>query len=349
MPARPKGLASVKHVFGWESRHDRELAGAIQPLADIGVVLSAATRDMDRSHQGPKGEAWYPYVREWAGWCQRLTGAYLQYAVITEGDLTPAGLRRYALVILPDTTCMSGAACRAVVDYVAGGGALIFTRDAGLYDETGRRDSRTERRLDALGAEIAAAARQRLASGNPTVRFGRHGRGKWAYFANRPGRIVFSEYNRLGAPRIRNVPEMTGVPGDTVRLHEALMMEAVRWAAGESRPLAVRQAPPGLLIKAFGRPAGRPRAVRIHLLNVRGLSAKAGDRIPARSPVTYPPQTEALVLDAAIRAVRQAYVISPDWPGRKPAGIRRLGGVCRVTIPKHTLKRYAVLCLDCGR
>ncbi len=342
----PKDLAQFEELFGWEEKHKAELTGAIRPLAAIGILSSAATRNMELAHLGPIGEAWYPYVREWAGWCQTLTDAYRQYATIIEPELTLSGLRQYALVILPDTSCMSDDACQAIVDYVAQGGNLIVTHKAGTCDETGAQRSMPEYRLAKLGFNADAADGSAAFSGPQVARFGKYGLGKWAYFANRPGRIVFGEFNSLGKPRIRNVPSAPAASAADLQLQLSLMMDAVRWMEDAGQPLTVVQAPPGLLIKAFRRPDNN---LVVHLLNCRGDSVAVGGMIPADAPPTYPAQADDIDLALRLNSIAQAYLISPDWKGRKPAKVKRAGGGCRITIPAHTLKRYAVLCITAGK
>lgn len=338
----PKDMALFDELFGWEERHKGELARAIRPLADIGVLLSASTRDMDLPHLDPRWEAWYPYVREWAGWCETLTDEYMQYAMLADQELTLSRLRQYALIILPDTSCMSDAACQAVVEYVARGGNLIFTHKAAACDETGSQKPMPGHRLGKLGIDASAADCCSSSSGQPTVRFGNHGLGKWVYFANRPGQAVFSEFNYLEKPRTRNAPDAPAVSDEDWKLQKSLMMDAVRWAAGDKRPLTVAQAPRGLLIKAFRR---ENNGLVVHLLNCRGDSVKFGEKIPANSLVKYPPQENDISLELRLDSIKKAYLISPDWKGRKPVKVERTGGGFRITIPAHTLKRYAVLCV----
>jgi len=339
----PKDMKLFAELFGWEEKHKDELTGAIRPLADIGVLLSAATRDMAVSHMAPMGEAWYPHVREWSGWCETLTDEYLQYAMIVEPELTLSCLRQYALIILPDTTCLSDAACQAVVEYVAQGGNLIFTHKTGTCDETGSPSLMPEHRLGRLGINAGAGSWDSSSSEQPAFRFGNHGLGKWVYFTHTPGRMVYVEANTRGTPRVNNVPTIS-VSEEDRQLQKSLMLNAVRWAAGNERSLTVKQAPEGLLIKAFNQQNNKRRSVVVHLLNCLGEeSVKFGEVIPDKEPIKFPPLKNDIILELRLDSIKQAYLISPDWPGRKPVKFKRIDGVFHLAIPAHTLKRYEAL------
>ena len=124
------------------------------------------------------------------------------------------------------------------------------------------------------------------------------------------------------------------------------MIQAVRWATGDQWSVTVKQAPRGLLIKAFCR---KDNGLVVHLLNCRADSVKCGEVVPASSLVDFPSQEEDIRLEVRLSSVRKAYLISPDWEGKKPAKVNRASGKFRITIPAHTLKRYAVLYISTGK
>ena len=121
------------------------------------------------------------------------------------------------------------------------------------------------------------------------------------------------------------------------------MIQAVRWALADQLPLTVKQAPAGLLIKAFQHQNSKRQAVAIHLLNLRGESVKFGEVIPEKYPVKFPSLENDIILELRFDSIKQAYLISPDWPGEKPVKVKPTNNGIQLTIPAHTLKRYEVL------
>lgn len=336
----PKDLASFGQLFGWEEKYKKVLAGAIRPVANIGVLLSAATRDMS-DHQG----GWNYYVRELVGWCEALTDENLQYAVITDADLTVSRLRQYELVILPNAACLNDAALRDVGKYTAKGGSVIWTHETGFKDETGspRPGKRRLAKLVRMEGETAAGGMSWPEQRRQAVRFGKYGLGKYAYFAHKPGLAVYTTTNLSGKHRARDTDDIPAVTVDDQDLQRSLMIGAVRWAAANRFPLTIKQAPTGILVKAFHRKNNNRPAMVIHLLNLRGESVKFGESIPSNYPEKYPPLDKDIVLDLRQTSLKQAYLISPDWPGRKTVKVERCKDGFRITIPARALKQYAAL------
>lgn len=331
----PEDLALFGELFGWEEKHKRELVGMIRPLANIGVLLSAATRDMSDHSRGG-----HYYIPELVGWSEALTDEYIQYAVMREQELTLSHLRQYALVILPNAACLSDTACQTLLEYVDGGGNVILTHETGLFDETGLKKT-AEHRLENLGINWDTARDEYSSSRQPSrnVQYGEYGRGKWVYFMHRPG---FS----VGQLPYRGAKEFPAVPEEEQKLQRALIIEAVLWAVGNEFPVTVKEAPDGLLIKAFQHQDSKRQAIVVHLLNCRGAEpVKFGEVIPEKYPVKFPSLEKDIILELRLDSIKQVYLISPDWPGKKPVKVNPVNNGYRLIIPADTLKRYEVLCL----
>jgi hypothetical protein len=71
------------------------------------------------------------------GSLRMLDALHIQHAVIADWNLKPEFLKPYALVILPNTACMSDAQVAAVREYVSGGGSLLATAESSLFDADG--------------------------------------------------------------------------------------------------------------------------------------------------------------------------------------------------------------------
>lgn len=327
----PGDMALYRELFGWEEEHREELRGAIQPLASVAVLLSAATRDMSDHSRG-----WNYYVREIVGWCEALTDEYIQYAVMVEQELVLARLQRYRLVILPNAACLSNKACRSLVDYVAQGGSLVLTSETGLRDETGSKNV-GENRLDLL-----LGVNRGCSADDTPVQFGQLGQGKWAYFADRPGMATYTTTNQPAETRTRDTEDVPCVSQDDQDSQRSLMIQAVKWATEGQHLLTVKGAPDGLLIKAFWQRKGK--AALVHLLNCRGEgSVGFGEVIPERYRPRWPALEEDVVLELRSTELKEAYLISPDWPGKKPVRSTPISEGLQLVIPANALKRYAVM------
>ncbi len=327
----PVDMELYRELFGWEEEHKDELNGAIKPLANIAVLLSASTRDM-----ADHGGGWNYYVRELVGWGEALTDEFIQYAVIVEQELTLSNLRQYALVILPNAACLSDEINQAILEYVALGGNLIFTNETGSYDETGSKKTAAKRLDTFLGINGKAS----LSPGS--VLFGKYELGKWVYFSHKPGVAVYTTSNELGKPRRRDV-DVPAVSDEEQTLQKSLMMAGVRWAVGNQYPLVIKQAAKGLLIKAFKNKDNK--AIVIHILNCRGEdAADFGEIIPEDYPVENPPLENDIIIELCIDSIKRAYLFSPDWNGEKEIKAASTGDkIFQLNIPKNTLKRYEVL------
>jgi len=177
------------------------------------------------------------------------------------------------------------------------------------------------------------------------VEFGAYGRGQWAYFTNKPGMAAYTTINQVNAIRKRAA---TGNLADKERyLQESMMRGAVRWALEEKTPLTVKNAPAGILIKAFRKVSNN--AIIVHILNCRGEKAvNFGSVIPAKYEVDYPGLDDDIFLELVLSSVKHAYLFSPDWNGTRAVEVvQGKKGVFRLIVPADALRRYSVLFVVC--
>ncbi len=122
------------------------LQGA-EPLKYVGIVSSELTM----YYRGRSDHSCHS--NEMLGSLRMLDPLHLQHAVIADWNLKPEFLKPYALVILPNTACMSDAQVAAVREYVKGGGSLLTTAESSLLDADGnvRKDFAL---ADVLGVNI---------------------------------------------------------------------------------------------------------------------------------------------------------------------------------------------------
>jgi hypothetical protein len=82
------------------------------------------------------------------GYFEVLTRRHIPFDIVLDQDLTSAKLARYKALVLPDGACLSPASAKAIREFVANGGSLLASFEAGFYDERGEP---TPALLDLLG------------------------------------------------------------------------------------------------------------------------------------------------------------------------------------------------------
>ena len=102
-----------------------------EPLKYVGIVSSEPTM----FYRGRSDRSCHAH--DLLGSLRMLDALHIQHAVIADWNLHPDFLKPYALVILPNTGCMSDAQVAAVREYVRGGGSLLATAESSLFDERG--------------------------------------------------------------------------------------------------------------------------------------------------------------------------------------------------------------------
>jgi len=111
-------------------------------------VLGAELVPWAAIHFGEDTLAWYAnangreatdaYLENVFGIFQAALETHLPIAVITDDDLASVeALRRYAVVVLPNSACLSDVQAAALTRYVKGGGGLVATFQSGMFDEFG--------------------------------------------------------------------------------------------------------------------------------------------------------------------------------------------------------------------
>lgn len=118
-----------------------------ESVADIALLWSYATANNYQSSaeetdftdeqselsEKTKGDA----SSSFKGWFDALSRSRILFNVIDEVALTDGSLDKYKLLILPNTSCLSGSEAQSVEKFVEKGGNLISSFDTSFYDETG--------------------------------------------------------------------------------------------------------------------------------------------------------------------------------------------------------------------
>jgi hypothetical protein len=250
---------------------------------------------------------------------QALIQAKIPFDLIFDAHL--ADLSKYRVLILPETECLSDAQLAAVRRFVEGGGGLIATGQAGLYDEWRRVRVRPGLAglVDSQGPARGYQERvEREGAAGKAVRKS-YGKGRVAYFPA----VEFD-----GPP-----PEMGNHFAIDNRFwkaprNRAEIAEAVRWAAGEEMPVEV-SGPPFLVVHLVRQP--KQRRMLLHLVNYDRKTPSI-DGVEARCRL------------AEAQAVKEVRVYSPDR--EQPVMLEARTAEGRVSFTAPSVKIYSVVAVE---
>ena len=134
----------VKVGFNFESTYP-ELYLHPESIAEVAVLFSARTvwlhddnDDQSQSVNKSTGMNDPASTDCWAGWCEVLALANIQFDTIGENDLEEKRyFNRLRLIIVPNAVCLSDKAMEALKVFVSQGGKTIITHQTGLKNENG--------------------------------------------------------------------------------------------------------------------------------------------------------------------------------------------------------------------
>lgn len=98
------------------------------------LVMSDTTKTFYGRSSGKVEER---YLAHAFGTFRACVEEHLPTTVIEDWNLTAAELKKYAVLILPNTACLSDEQLKAVDEYVRNGGGLVASLDASLFNEFG--------------------------------------------------------------------------------------------------------------------------------------------------------------------------------------------------------------------
>ncbi len=154
-PEDRRWMPVVERFYHWHQKHERYFRNRAS-LAEVGLVYSQQTAAW---YSGPpneerSAERVYEHFR---GLYHVLLHERLPFDLVHEGNLDPAHLAQYRLLLLPNLAALSDRQCEQLRRYVARGGSLLATHQTSLYDEEGR--PRTDFGLgDVFGVRLKSPA-----------------------------------------------------------------------------------------------------------------------------------------------------------------------------------------------
>lgn len=304
-------LAPVTKRYVDFYREHRELFVGARDVATVAVLRSFPSITYDQ----PRVQLSTILVE------QALLQARIPFDLIFDEHL--ANLAKYHVLVLPDTECLSNAQLGLIHKFVAGGGGLVATGAAGLYDQWRR--LRTVAGLQAL-IECQVPARAYEERVAPVASVGNPARREFA-----EGRVVYLPSVDFDGP----LPPFAGFFSVDARFwraprNAAEIAESVRWAARDHIPVEVSG--PGCLVSNLvEQPA--TRRLMLHLVNYNSPKQELLDPV------------HVTIRLADGRDVEQGVLYSPDSGGpQELAGTRTPRGI-NFTVP---IKTYSILAVNWG-
>ena len=333
----------------------------VKPQAQVALLFSRASRDWN-----PRGVT---MAHENMGIAQTLEELHIPYRILAEHLLTEERLKQFKALIVGGAGAMSDATVAALVRFAEQGGTVYLTSVAATADELGNPreawpfaryfDCEPKAPCSPAPLRIGPDAKRAAAVARPLRRWRVSGKGRapaqsplWAFDEKGGaiplvyeakvgrGRLVYQSC-ALGAPLFCDeVAPINGVwkfelDEGLARVYRAFLADLLRGAS----PWRVK-AP----LKVHTELYRQGDAYVAHFLNGQGDTMKPGDRIVAELPGDpWPPLAEDIVFTLDAPQVREAYAVSPDFPGRKPLALVRDGRNVTVTLPKALLKAYTLV------
>ena len=136
-----------RRFYQWIARHEAHFANR-KPVASLGVVYSQRLNHLYTAPGATPGgygavaSSRPPSPGDPSDFLQGMYYALLEgrfvFDFIHEDDLTPASLRRYSALVLPNIALLGDEQCRNLQSYAQSGGSLLATFETGLYNESGQ-------------------------------------------------------------------------------------------------------------------------------------------------------------------------------------------------------------------
>jgi hypothetical protein len=127
-----RALAPMQEIFQRLERWAEYFRDA-SSAAQVALVFSRHTQD-NYGRDDPYGR----YTSAVRGYYCALMEAHIPFDVLSDKFLQTTQLARYRVLVLPNTACLSDAAIAAITAFVAQGGTVVGTYQAGRFNESGQ-------------------------------------------------------------------------------------------------------------------------------------------------------------------------------------------------------------------
>jgi hypothetical protein len=349
----------------WSENMNNQTA---RETGDVAIIFSEKSRNW-----APSGVP----AKDGLGISQILSDHHIQHVILTERSLKNANdLKKFRLVVLASTCCMSDAELQVIRDYVNKGGHVLATNDAGLLDDYGNARSQwgladllncdiSQKSLWPIGSRLAGRDMVSSSYSQPMLKI--KPRSKSDHL-----KILFNavgKNNRILGPACvtstfgKGTITYCSVPLGTAN-YQAVYRD--KWEYDLDRPLAeilmksfretvgtasldfeMIQVPPQLISSLWQQKIDNSNCTLVHLLNATGVRMKKGDTVVyQKSQPAFPALNEDVIFEISLPSLTEAYVASPDYQGHKSATFVKVAdGRYRVTVPKEAIRAYAMVVL----
>lgn len=169
----PEGCSPLNETLGLLEENEDALTD-LEPISDIALLFSSQTaryyisdikelykdlgsgKEQDLILDLGTGKAVIDWSRRklicenlmsfaYEGYFTALTRNHIMFDIVLDEDLSLERLSKYKVLIIPDFACLSDKQWESIEEFVKGGGSLITSFDAGLYDEKGEPKFKEER------------------------------------------------------------------------------------------------------------------------------------------------------------------------------------------------------------
>lgn len=313
-----EGSEKMNDYTGWKKNMNKVSS---VPYTDVAVLFSRHTRDW--SVKNAKN-----YPKELMGTGQFLSERHIPHTFILDDAVTQQNLSRFRVLLAPGMDCITEEQEISLQQFIADGGTLFLTGDAGCLDAYGNRRKRVafhDILSDSKRSESAALPYSEAL----------FGKGRIIYAREKYGINEFCQSIRDGGMVYRFLPDP-----EITQINEQIFEEII--GDGMFRAISI---PERVMITVYRDTSEDNPAVMVHLLNATGVKAKNGDRLPLPNPV-WERINDEIIFEITIPALSKAVYSSPDDMVEKEIEIEWVGsGTYKVTIPVGTVEKYGILYL----
>ena len=291
-------------------------------VAEVALLFSESSKEWTRLC-GFDGELF--------GTAQELEAMHVPYDIILEKSLEEKRLRKYKVLILGSSNCMSDGTAAAIRAFAKRGGTVILSGLTGLFDETGARRQRAAFR------DITHFDPRRVTVTRPkpddAPAFTEKSYGK--------GRFVFS--TRLEAERFwaREVSPPNEWKFDPDPKGQQAFRAAMAQLVGKAAYWRT-DAPDRVFTSIWRQKDG---TMVVHFLNAAGANLKPGEKMVPESPVpAFPRIGQDITFTLPGAANARAAAASPEFAGeRELASTPNADGSATIVLPASLFRAYTIV------
>ncbi len=348
----------------FEDDMNRQIA---KPIAPVAMLFSTQSRDWSLDET---------YYLDPLGMGEAMNDAHCQYTTLIESSLKPDKLKRYKKILVPDALCLSDTQIEVLLQFADQGGDLLLTARTGMMDAIGNQRT-TWPFAEILGIDDPIPVTHvsggilELNAGGETIEnklscieFSLNGTkevtefltlkttdGK-AYpagitvpYGNGSISYISSQVGGLHMEDERTIKQEWTFEWDesTFKFQQALFQQLL--SSGSSfEPVNI---PRKVYVTIFNQSLEGKHYTLVHLLNATGSKMKKGEIVPIGVPEQpFPEVPEDIVFKIELPDLKNAYIVSPDFTGRKLIKSQKVAnGWYEVTVPKEYLKCYSIVWL----